>query len=560
MTCLVQRMLGNWKNCPDEGIIYILNIFYGKDTLNLHLSENKNYRIIGTAGHIDHGKTCLVKALTGTDTDRLAEEKKRGITIENGFAFLDLPDGSQAGIIDVPGHEKFIKNMLAGAGGIHIAMLVIAADEGIMPQTAEHLDILSLLGISKGVVVLTKCDLTWQPGIKEKIRNFVQETFLENAPVVETSAVTGKGITRLKNILAELCIETYKSTRQLSSGFRLPVDRVFSLKGFGTVVTGTLLDGTLCKECEAVLYPSERSVKIRQIQVNGKTVDEAFPGQRTAVNLPGIEKKEISRGEVLAFAGSMKCTTIVDVQLKMLESGKRILKSGTRVHFYCGAAEIVCKIILTDRQLLKPGEEAKVQLRLEQPGAVKKGDHFVIRFYSPLETIGGGIVLEPNGVKRRKRKEINEHDIKKENIEKNIKEDIKENIKKNGNDNAEKNRKEKSVIYKQIEEKYLAAGFFPPLTAQIKSEFSKEPGFSEIFFSMTRSGILVHYDEKHYIHREFWQKALDMAAALYKEEGVIQTGKFRDRMGISRKCAIALLESFDKAHITILKDGVRKMR
>ena len=547
-----------------------MNIFYGKDTLNLHLSENKTYRIIGTAGHIDHGKTCLVKALTGTDTDRLAEEKKRGITIENGFAFLDLPDGSQAGIIDVPGHEKFIKNMLAGAGGIHIAMLVIAVDEGIMPQTVEHLDILSLLGISKGVVVLTKCDLTWQPGIKEKIRDFVQGTFLENAPVVETSAVTGKGITRLKNILAELCIETYKSTRQLSSGFRLPVDRVFSLKGFGTVVTGTLLDGTLCKECEAVLYPSERSVKIRQIQVNGKTVDEAFPGQRTAVNLPGIEKKEISRGEVLALAGSMKCTTIVDVQFKMLESGKRILKSGTRVHFYCGTAEIICKIILTDRQLLKPGEVAKVQLRLEQPGAVKKGDHFVIRFYSPLETIGGGVVLEPDGIKRKKHKvtdgletikkttkENTKRDIK-ENTEENSKENIEENVKKDIEKNIKKN--EKSIIYKQIEAKYLEAGFSPPLTVQIKAEFSKEPGFSDAFFSMTRKKVLVHYDEKHYIHKIFWQKALDMAITLYREKGMIQTGEFRDRMGISRKCAIALLESFDKVHITTLKDGVRNVK
>lgn len=268
------------------------------------LSSMKRHIIIGTAGHIDHGKTWLVKALTGTDTDRLAEEKKRGITIENGFAFLKLPDGEEAGIIDVPGHEKFIKNMLAGAGGIHIAMMVIAADEGVMPQTREHLDILSLLGIRRGVVVITKGDLEWKPGLREEIQMFVAGTFLEKAAVVVTSAVDGRGIEDLRRILWQMCLEEtqggdYAQRNASVNSFRLPIDRVFSLKGFGTIVTGTLLDGALDMDSSAMLYPKAQLVKVRGIQVHGQNVSRAFPGQRVAVNLAGIGKEEISRGEIL---------------------------------------------------------------------------------------------------------------------------------------------------------------------------------------------------------------------------------------------------------------------
>lgn len=245
--------------------------------------------VIGTAGHIDHGKTWLVKALTGTDTDRLAEEKKRGITIENGFAFLKLPNGEEAGIIDVPGHERFIKNMLAGAGGIHIVMLVIAADEGVMPQTREHLDILSLLGIRRGVVVITKGDLPWKPGLRREIQRFTAGTFLESSAVVVTSAADGSGIEKLRQTLWQMCQEQSPWIENgLPSGFRLPIDRVFSLKGFGTIVTGTLLDGALDMDADAVLYPKEQKVKVRGIQVHGQNVSCVLPGQRAAVNLAGI--------------------------------------------------------------------------------------------------------------------------------------------------------------------------------------------------------------------------------------------------------------------------------
>ena len=529
--------------------------------------EEKRYRIIGTAGHIDHGKTWLVKALTGTDTDRLAEEKRRGITIENGFAFLKFPDGREAGIIDVPGHERFIKNMLAGAGGIDIAMVVIAVDEGVMPQTREHLAILSLLGIQKGVLVLTKGDLEWKKGLDQEIREFAEGTFLENADVVVTSAVDGRGIEELRRVLWKLCTagkttENQNLSRNESdsctgrmgtkaSAFRLPIDRVFSLKGFGTVVTGTLLDGSLGLNYDTMLYPRAERVKIRGIQVHGQEVSEAAPGQRVAVNLPGIGKEHISRGEILAAAGSMEGTMIADVRLQLLKSGQRSLKSGTRVHLYHGAAELVCKIILFDRVVLKPGEEAIVQLRMEQVTAMKAGDHFVIRFYSPVETIGGGVVLNPNGVKRKKGQNADAavhcactgKERKKAHASGKITEEICGNS-----------------VFLQLQELYLKSGFMPPLTDEVKKVFSGERDFSEVFFAMVRDGVLVRFDEKHYMHWEIRQKALDMAYLLYEEKGMIQTGEFRDRLGISRKCAIILLERFDRERITVMKNGGRVLK
>lgn len=549
------------------------------------LSSMKRHIIIGTAGHIDHGKTWLVKALTGTDTDRLAEEKKRGITIENGFAFLKLPNGEEAGIIDVPGHEKFIKNMLAGAGGIHIAMMVIAADEGVMPQTREHLDILSLLGIRRGVVVITKGDLEWKPGLREEIQMFVAGTFLEKAAVVVTSAVDGRGIEDLRRILWQMCLEEtqggdYAQRNASVNSFRLPIDRVFSLKGFGTIVTGTLLDGALDMDSSAMLYPKAQLVKVRGIQVHGQNVSRAFPGQRVAVNLAGIGKEEISRGEILAAADSMESTMMADVKLRLLKSGHRSLKSGARVHLYHGAAELICKVILLDREVMKTGEEAVVQLRMEQQTAMKAGDHFVIRFYSPVETIGGGVVENPNALKRKRRRKLgaerrfqtsSDTDLSKEmsgngaklvpaQINKtNSIETAWKNYDLNDN-NINKNKEnelESAPIFIKIQNLYLNSGFTPPLTDEVKSDFSREKEFSAVFFKMVRSGVLVRYDEKHYMHRDIRKKALDMAVTLYKEKGVIKTGEFRDQLGISRKCAITLLEGFDRDRITRMTNGER---
>ena len=367
------------------------------------MSEKLSNIIIGTAGHVDHGKTCLIRALTGIDTDRLQEEKKRGITIELGFAYLDLPDGRRAGIIDVPGHEKFIKNMLSGAGGIDIAMLVVAADEGVMPQTVEHLGILSLLGISQGVIVITKADTVeedWLELIREDIVERVAGTFLEGAPVIAVSAYTGQGIDELRGILFSLIEKG--AGKNLDAAFRIPVDRVFSMDGFGTVITGTLIEGTLDEGEEIMVYPARRMTRARGLQVHSRPTDRAYAGQRVAVNLAGLKKEELARGAVLAPRGSLPVSMMADVRLDMLPGGERIVKNGSRLHFYHGAREILCKIVLLDAEEVPAGGHGYAQLRFEEEISLKAGDRYVVRFYSPLETVGGGVILDPDPVKHKR--------------------------------------------------------------------------------------------------------------------------------------------------------------
>lgn len=359
--------------------------------------------IIGTAGHVDHGKTCLIKALTEIDTDRLKEEKKRGITIELGFAYLDLANGKRVGIVDVPGHEKFVRNMLAGAGGMDLCMLVVAADEGIMPQTVEHLDILSILGIKKGVIVITKTDLV-EPEfvdlVAEDVAELVEGTFLENAPIVPVSVYKEEGLEQLKQVLTELCVSLPE--RSEAGYFRLPIDRVFTLKGFGTIVTGTLMEGKLKKDQNIVLYPENEPVKVRSLQVHSKDVEAAWAGQRVAVNVPDRKKEEIFRGDVLATADSLYPTMMVDVKLEVLKHTERTIKHGSRVHIYHGTKELLGKVSLMNCDELKAGDSGYAQLRLEEKTVVRKGDHFVLRFYSPVETIGGGVVLDACPKKHRK--------------------------------------------------------------------------------------------------------------------------------------------------------------
>lgn len=351
--------------------------------------------IIGTAGHVDHGKTLLVKALTGIDTDRLVEEKKRGITIELGFAHLDFDDGTQAGIVDVPGHEKFIKNMLAGAGGIDLAMLVVAADEGFMPQTVEHLGILSLLGIQDGLVVITKCDMAdpeWVEMVKEDVRSHVEGTFLEGKPVFTVSAYTGQGIPELRQALKELVQKAAEKNMRVP--FRLPIDRVFSVDGFGTVVTGTLIEGSVSNGDMAEILPGGVQARVRNLQVHDRDVETAYAGQRVAINLAGVKKADLGRGDVVARPGSVRTSLMLDVRLQNLKNSQRTILSGSQVHLYHGAAVRLCKVVLLDRDALQPGESCYAQLRLTEEIAAKRGDRFVIRFYSPLETIGGGVVLD----------------------------------------------------------------------------------------------------------------------------------------------------------------------
>lgn len=362
-----------------------------------------NHVIIGTAGHVDHGKTLLIKALTGIDTDRLIEEKKRGITIELGFAHLDWSDGTQAGIVDVPGHEKFIKNMLAGAGGIDLAMLIVAADDGFMPQTLEHLDILTLLGIKDGVVVITKSDMVdpeWLEMMHEEIEQRVQGTFLEGKPIHCVSAYTGHGIDGLRQALHDMVLRA--SQKNMRIPFRLPVDRVFSVDGFGTVVTGTLVDGSIHEGDLAQLVPSGTMTRVRNLQVHGKDIQTAFAGQRVAVNLAGLKKSDIQRGDAVVKPDSVRVSMMLDVRLQNLKGSKRVIQNDTQVHLYHGAAVLLAKVVLLDRDALNPGESCYAQLRLAEPIATKNGDRFVIRFYSPLETIGGGVILDDSPVRHKR--------------------------------------------------------------------------------------------------------------------------------------------------------------
>ena len=360
--------------------------------------------IIGTAGHVDHGKTALIKALTGIETDRIKEEKKRGITIELGFAYLDLPDGEKAGIIDVPGHEKFVKNMLAGAGGIDLALLVVAADEGFMPQTREHLGILSLLNISEGIIVITKKDMVdddWLEVVCEDVRSEVKGTFLENAQIIPVSSYTGEGIEQLKTAIFEL-IDQNTQIKNLNIPFRIPVDRIFSVEGFGTVITGTLIEGRMKIGDPVTIYPSRIESRVRNLQVHSHDVTEAYAGQRVAVNLAGLKKTDLNKGDVVAVPNSMHTTMMIDIKLNILRDCEREILNGTRLHLYHGARDVLCKVILLDRDSISAGESCYAQLRLEEEIAVKTGDRFVLRFYSPLETIGGGVILDSNPFKHKR--------------------------------------------------------------------------------------------------------------------------------------------------------------
>ena len=352
--------------------------------------------IIGTAGHVDHGKTLLIKALSGIDTDSLAEEKKRGITIELGFAHIPNDDGYNIGVIDVPGHEKFIKNMLAGIGGIDFVIFVVAADEGIMPQTREHFEILQSLGIDDGIIAVTKTDMVeedWLEMLLEEVKDYFKDSFLEGKPIIPVSAKTGDNIDVLKAEIIRKCARETKRSEEPEL-FRLPVDRVFSMQGFGTVVTGTLIEGSCSVGDEVCIFPAGHKAKIRGVQVHGNDVESALAGQRTAINLSGVKKEDIDRGDVLAAPNAVASTNMIDVSLKVFRSSDRAILNNSRVHIYAGSKEALCKVILLDRDALGAGETCYAQLRLEEPRALKRGDRFIVRFYSPIITIGGGQVLD----------------------------------------------------------------------------------------------------------------------------------------------------------------------
>ena len=350
--------------------------------------------IVGTAGHIDHGKSTLVEALTGTHPDRLAEEKRRGITIDLGFAFLE-ENGVRFGFVDVPGHERFISNMLAGAAGIDVLLLVIAADESIKPQTREHFDICRLLGVKHGVVALTKSDMVDSDTlelVRMEAEEFLRGSFLEKAPLVPVSAKTGAGLAELKKALSEAAANA--SAKDAARYFRLPVDRAFAMKGFGSVVTGTLISGTVAPSDEVELFPSGERLRVRGVQSGGKAVERAMPGQRTAVNLAGIEHTALKRGMVLATPGKFRKTRRVDIRLELLPSARK-MKQGSHLHFHAGTVETIAEVFFHGAKELPPGGSALANLKLQDEVLVLPGDRFIVRQFSPVVTIGGGAVLDP---------------------------------------------------------------------------------------------------------------------------------------------------------------------
>ena len=359
--------------------------------------------IVGTAGHIDHGKTTLIKALTGRETDTLDEEKKRGISINLGFTFFDLPSGKRVGIVDVPGHEKFIKNMLAGASGLDMVMLVVAADEGVMPQTVEHIDILSFLNIKNGLIVLTKSDMVeeeFRELVKEDIKERMKGTFLENAEILEVDSVSKRGIPELIQKLDDMSEQIEEKNE--NSPARLNIDRVFTIKGHGTVVTGTLLEGKISVDDDLVVYPENLKAKIRSIQVHGEDENTAYAGQRTAINISNVKKDEIGRGDVLAAPDSLEESMMLDVKMNIIKHVDKTLKHWDRLRLYHGTREILCRAVPLDKEEIAPGESGFVQLRLEESIVSKKGDTFVVRSYSPMATIGGGVIIDASPKKHKR--------------------------------------------------------------------------------------------------------------------------------------------------------------
>jgi selenocysteine-specific elongation factor len=451
--------------------------------------------IIGTAGHIDHGKTTLIKALTGRETDTLREEKERGISINLGFTFFDLPSGKRAGIIDVPGHGKFIKNMLAGISSIDIVLLVIAADEGIMPQTREHFEILQLLDVKKGIVVLTKSDLVdeeWLAMIKEDIKNEFKGTFLENAPIHSVSSKTGVGLDGLIKNIDKFTEEV--EAKDIQGHFRLPVDRVFTVSGFGTVVTGTVISGSV-KESEIVeIYPAKVVSKVRGIQVHDQPVKVAEAGQRCAINITNIKVSDVKRGDVISVENLMEPSLMVDCKLYYLKSASRPLENRQRVRLYHGTSEIICRVIILNKEQVEPGEEAYIQLRLEKPLTAQRNDRYVIRSYSPMDTIGGGAIIEPLA---KKAKRFNLEYIEELRIKENGRtESILENVIKN------------------------LSGEYPRAVDIIKSLGKNEEKVQEKLEQLINESKIVKFDSGDkaiYIHKDFInEKAVEMVNMLGK--------------------------------------------
>lgn len=495
--------------------------------------------IVGTAGHVDHGKTCLIKALSGFDTDRLKEEKKRGITIDLGFANLPNDAGLHIGIIDVPGHEKFVKNMLAGIGGIDLVLMVIALDEGVMPQTTEHFEILKMLHITQGILVLTKCDMVdeeWAGLVEADVEDMVKGSFLEHAPVIRVSSYTGENIKLLHDMIIDMVSQLGSRCREAEL-FRLPVDRVFTTEGFGTVITGTLQEGMVRAGQEVMLYPRGRLVKIRGIQSHGQREEAAYAGQRTALNLLNVKKEEIKRGNVLAYPGSLIPSVLVDVKVSIFKTSDRELKSGDRVHLNYGSAQTIAKAVLLDKDVIGNGESAYAQLRFDEPVVLKRNERFIIRFLSPVETFGGGIVLNASPYKHRKGDQEAIRSL---------------NIKETGTD-----QEVMELVAGEQSPHFPSHGFIAAAMDLSESRTSDMLGVLK-----ERKRILILSDES-VIHMDYWKKVADYGDELLKEyhrENPINEGMDKEEFK-SRLCEEFRLRDIRKGAVLLaelVKRGVVK--
>lgn len=443
--------------------------------------------IIGTAGHIDHGKTSLIKALTGRETDTLKEEKDRGISINLGFTYFDLPSGRRAGLIDVPGHEKFIKNMLAGISSIDVVLLVIAADEGIMPQTREHFEILQLLNVKKGIIVLTKADLVdaeWIEMIKGDMRDEFKGTFLENSPIYAVSSKTKMGFDELVSGIDKITEEV--DSKDTEGHFRLPVDRAFSVSGFGTVVTGTIISGRIKVGDTVEVYPSKVVTKVRGIHIHDKPEEFGEAGQRCAINLANIKLSEISRGDVVSKENIMEPSFSIDCVLYYLKSAEKPLVNRQRVRLYHGTDEILCRVVILDKEEIAPGENAYVQLRLEKPINAQRNDRYVLRSYSPMHTIAGGTIIEPAA---QKAKRFNEKYI----------EELK--VKESG--------KTENILENTV--KKLSAEY-PDTTVILKALGKNEESIEEKLQTLVEDNIIIKLtalDKTIYIHKDFIKQKIE---------------------------------------------------
>ena len=500
--------------------------------------------ILGTAGHVDHGKTALVKALTGVDTDRLAEERRRGLTIELGFAPLTLPGGQMVSIVDVPGHEKFVPTMLSGCAGMDLVVLAIAADQGPMPQTREHLAILSLLGLKGGVIALTRADLGVKPGVEGQVRALVKGTFLESAPIIPTSVVTGEGLEELKGALAALVRRT--PAPEGGGDCRLHVDRVFSVAGSGTVVTGTLTGGPLRRGDRVRLWPGDRMARVRGLQCHGVDVEELAPGSRAAVNLAGVDRDEVSRGDTLAPADSLTLTRRLDAALTVLPQAPYAVRNNSALHLHHGGRALMCRCILLGRDRLEPGETGFAQLRLDTPLAARAGDRFVVRFFSPVVTVGGGAVLDleppargrmdPARLKRLAALAAGEEPSRPA-------------------EPAEKAAPPPPPeIDPAMEEKlcgiYRAAGLEPPANQEVEGAFpGQEAACRRVGRALADRGVLTPLSPKVRAWGESCAEAQRKMKARFGT-GVFTLAQARDQLGVSRRYALLLLEYWDRVKIT----------